>query len=147
MPNGTSRALAGLFALGLACLPGATPAMTAAGVGSALPAAGPAAPGADRSPLLQPAHETLGEAVPDEQAAASLAHHMILDLVAERKIDPAWRDATPVAAEHKRLTRRSPFHVWVVRFLAAEDVGGKGVDLYIVVSDEGEFLKYAYTAP
>lgn len=97
--------------------------------------------------MLQTVHETLGEAVPDEQAAADLAHHMILDLVAERKIDPAWRDATPVAAERKRLTRRSPFHVWVVRFLAAEDVGGKGVDLYIVVSDDGEFLKYAYTAP
>jgi len=140
MPNGTARALAGLFALGLFCLPAAVPAGAAA-------TAGPSAPEAGAAPLLRPAHDTLGEAVPDEDAAIRLAHHMIEDLVAEKKIEPDWRDARPVKAVRRRLTRRSPFYVWVVRFLAAEDVGGKGTDLFVVVSGEGEFLKYAYEAP
>lgn len=140
MPNGTCRALAGLFVLGLACLPGTAPA-------GAVATAQLPAPDAGRTPLLRPAHETLGEAVPDEQAAFSLARHMIEDLVAEKKIDPAWRDARPATAVRRRLTRRSPFEVWVVRFLADRDVGGTGTDLFIMVSGEGEFLKYGYEAP
>lgn len=140
MRNGTSRVRAALLALGLAFLTGAA-------AEAAPPEAALAPPGAERPRPLQPVHDTLGEAVPDEKAAANLAHHMIEDLVAEHKIDAAWREAAPIKAERKRLSRRSPFEVWVVHFLADGDVAGKGSDLYIMVSGEGEFLKYSYQAP
>jgi len=105
-----------------------------------------AVPPAPPSPR-QPAHETLGEAVPDATAAFELAHHIVEDLVAEETVDPAWNKAEPAAAERRRLTRRSPFHVWVVHLVAERDVAGNGTDLFIVISDEGEFLQYGYDEP
>lgn len=134
------RTLVAALTLATLCL-GATPAI--AGPGGAFTAAAPPAPPS----LRQPAHETLGEAVPDEAAAVELAHHIVEDLVAEETIAKAWTGAKPAAAERRRLTRRSPFHVWVVHMVAEGDVAGNGTDLFIVISDEGEFLQYGYDEP
>lgn len=133
------RTLVAALALATFCL-GATPAVAApGGAFTATPSSPPS--------LHRPAHETLGEAVPDAAAAAELAHHIIEDLVAEETVDPAWNEAKPAAAERRRLTRRSPFHVWVVQMVAEGDVAGNGTDLFIVISDEGEFLQYGYDEP
>lgn len=137
----TRRAALALLVLGAFGLAGTAPA-TATGLTGGLPAA----PARAESPLL-PAHATIGEAVPDADAAMKLAGHMVEDLIAEKSIAADWGAAKPVSADRRRLTRRSPFHVWVVRFTASADIDGKGTDLFIVVSDEGEFLKYDYKEP
>lgn len=115
----------------LAGLPGAA-AVTLAGDRQGLE------PGSSRR---VPAHGTSEDAL-DRAGAIGEAKHVVDELCAEKRIDEGWKAAAVAGAETRTLR---VFKVWVVHFRSAADIGGNGTDLFIFLSETGEFLKFSYS--
>jgi len=115
-------------------------------VPAGLPGAAAVTPAGDRqglepgSSLRVPAHGT-GENALDRAGAIAEAKHVVDELSAEERIDGAWKAAAVAGAETRTMR---VFKVWVVHLKSAADIGGRGTDLYIFLSETGEFLKFSY---
>ena len=90
--------------------------------------------------LRVPAHGTSEDAL-DRAGAIGEAQHVVDELSAEKRIDEAWKAAAVADAEARTLR---VFKVWVVHLKSAADIGGHGTDLFIFLSETGEFLKFSY---
>lgn len=90
--------------------------------------------------LLLPVHGGTAEDL-DDSGATVEARHIVEDLSKEKQIDEAWRSADAVGVENRTMR---VFRIWVVHFRSAIDIGGNGTDLYIFMTQAGEFLKYSY---
>ncbi|UCH75305.1 MAG: hypothetical protein JSU82_05535 [Rhodospirillales bacterium] len=77
----------------------------------------------------------------DRAGAIEEAKHAVEELSAEKRIDEGWKSAAVAGAETRTLR---VFKVWVVHLKSAADIGGHGTDLFIFLSETGEFLKFSY---
>lgn len=90
--------------------------------------------------LLVPAHGASEDAL-DRAGAIEEAKHVVDELSMEKRIDEAWKATAVVGAETRTMR---VFKMWVVHFRSAADIGGHGTDLFVFLSETGEFLKFSY---
>lgn len=90
--------------------------------------------------LLVPAHGNSADDL-DRTGAIEAAKHIVEDLLAEGRIDEGWKAAVVAEVENREMRA---FKIWVVHFKSAVDVGGQGSDLFVFVSQKGDFLKHSY---